>query len=51
MNPQVWERDGKWYVEGYDDIGFGTKDGALEYYALHLNEEKTTRRSWRWPSR
>ena len=51
MNPQIWERDGQWLIEGYEDLRFSSKVGAQQYYVMHLAEDRPNKRMWRWSNR
>jgi hypothetical protein len=48
MHPQIWERDNQFIIEGYEDLSFSTRVSAMQYYVLHLEEEKKNKRFWRW---
>jgi hypothetical protein len=48
MTPQIRERNGMWYIEGYDDLGFWSKSNAEQYYLTYLANQEEHRRFWRW---
>jgi len=41
--PQIHYQYGRWIIEGYDDLGFSTAEGAEEYYYAHLCPQRFTR--------
>lgn len=42
--PQIHYHLGRWVIEGYDDLGFSSAEGAEKYYYANLCHQ----RHFRW---
>ena len=48
MEPQVWEHNGLFYIEGHDDIPFNSRTAAEHYYTIMFENEAKSKKFWHW---